>query len=398
MEAIDNFAFLVPVMMATFGCIFLILSRFRLLTATAWGLAFLFGAMGFVIPIVPMPITLNAIIGDILFFASFYYYGEALLIRFGLPLYTRERVGFSAFGFAVDCYLVFIQGSLHGELLLVDVAISLLLGVPWLLSVRHAKQPIDIAMVAISGLVVLDTFTRIMVFTFLIHSSDQLESYESSSYAYFMQVSAGLMSLIYALVALGSIILEQVGRYRDAAERDPLTGLLNRRGFDAAVERMSGAHEPKGAVLVCDIDHFKQVNDRFGHASGDLVIKVLAEHLQRDMPSLAFAARFGGEEFVIFIPSATLAEGGVFAQSARLRFAANDWQPLAIGRQITASFGVAAPVEGETNLINAIIRADRALYAAKSAGRNKVVLDGDQVENDSAFVVLDAATFRKARA
>jgi diguanylate cyclase (GGDEF)-like protein len=398
MDAIDHFAFLVPIMMATFGCIFLAMSTFNLPTASAWGIAFLSGALGFAIPLVPMPIALTAIVADILFFASFYYYGEALLLRFGLPLYTRERLAFSAVCLGADCYVVFVQASLHTELLLVDVAISLLLGVPWLLSLRRAKQAIDKALLCISGLVVLDTFCRIMIFTFLVRTGDQLNSFESSSYAYFMQVSAGVGSLSYALIALGSIVLQTLDRYRDAAERDPLTGLLNRRGFDVAVEAISNGRGASGAVMICDIDHFKQVNDRHGHASGDLVIKTMAEHLQRDMPARAIVARFGGEEFVIFIPGATLAEGGVFAQSARMRFAGHDWQPLGIDRQITASFGVAAPAE-EDNLHDTISRADRALYAAKSAGRNKVMLDGEPVDDSGRVIPIDSdIVWRKARA
>ena len=399
MEAADNFAFLVPIMMATFGCIFLTMSRFKLPTASAWGFAFLFGALGFAIPMVPMPIALNAFGGDILFFASFYYYGEALLLRFGLPLYVRQRLGFSALCLVVDAYLVFVQAHLHAELLLVDVSISLLLGVPWLLSLRRARQAIDIALVFISGLVVLDTFCRIMIFTFLVRSSDQLESFESSSYAYFMQVSAGLMSLSYALVALGSIILQTLERYREAAERDPLTGLLNRRGFDVAVEAISQSRGADGAVVICDIDHFKLVNDRFGHVSGDLVIQTLAQYLQHNMPARSIVARFGGEEFVIFIPGATLAEGGVFAQSARLRFAGHDWQPQGMDQQITASFGVAAPAAGEGSPHDAISRADRALYAAKSAGRNKVMLDGELADDDARIIPTNSHLgLRKARA
>ncbi|MGO6701744.1 GGDEF domain-containing protein [Rhizobium ruizarguesonis] len=171
--------------------------------------------------------------------------------------------------------------------------------------------------------------------------------------------------------------------HRDASERDQLTGLLNRRGFELAVHRATNDAVARGAVIVCDIDNFKQVNDGYGHAAGDTVIAELAAELQQQLGSRTVTARFGGEEFVAFLPHASLAEASVIAHSVRIRLAGRDWHRAGINRQITASFGVASIIDGEVSEAAAIVRADRALYAAKTAGRNRVVAaggDGDCLE------------------
>jgi diguanylate cyclase (GGDEF)-like protein len=135
------------------------------------------------------------------------------------------------------------------------------------------------------------------------------------------------------------------------------------------------AQRVAGIVMTCDIDNFKQVNDSSGHASGDAVLAGLAALLLSRLPSTALVARFGGEEFVVFLLDMPLASGAALGQSIRADFSASDWRSVGVQRQITMSLGVAAPVMSENSMHEALARADRALYAAKSAGRNQVVID-----------------------
>ncbi|MFJ6327318.1 MULTISPECIES: diguanylate cyclase [unclassified Rhizobium] len=399
MGSIDSFAFITPAMMATFGIVFLILSRYQLPSAFAWGLGFLFGALGLLVSIAPLPETASALIGDVFYFISFYYYGEALLIAFRMPLYMRERLTFAVLCLLGDLYIVIGLGSLHAELLLVDISISLLLGVPLIMVAPRARRWMEWAMIIITGLVVIDTVAVVLIFNLVEQSSDQLSSFQESDYSRFSQLSTGLLSLTFALAAFGSMMVEILARYRDVAARDPLTGLLNRRGFDEVAAASLAGEGRKGAVIVTDIDLFKQVNDQVGHEAGDQVICALADQLRVDMPRGAVAARFGGEEFVVFVPRITLAEGGVLAQAIRMRFAAHDWRSIGIERQITASFGVAMVEFGEQELRAPIARADKALYAAKAAGRNKVMTEGASPgrEDTTATVIELAEVGRKRR-
>ncbi len=147
----------------------------------------------------------------------------------------------------------------------------------------------------------------------------------------------------------------------------------------------------EGAVIICDIDNFKWVNDTFGHGPGDEVIRAFAEMLQARMQEGGFAARFGGEEFVIFLPATPLASAADFANRVRLAFAAVDRKPIGFDGKITASFGVAGANPADHSLYEQIARADKALYAAKEAGRNRVMVEGEPPRDmSSPRVVLPA--------
>jgi diguanylate cyclase (GGDEF)-like protein len=154
---------------------------------------------------------------------------------------------------------------------------------------------------------------------------------------------------------------------------DGLTGLPNRRSVDDTLKRMAAHAERTSSALgaaVFDLDHFKQVNDLFGHEKGDEVLAAIGAAVGSSLRASDFAGRFGGEEFVVLLPD-TDREGAVeVAQKLRLAIAAID--VTGVSRAITASFGVAAmPADAfePTLLLRA---ADRALYVAKSRGRNRV--------------------------
>ena len=139
------------------------------------------------------------------------------------------------------------------------------------------------------------------------------------------------------------------------------------------------ARMPEGgtgtAVMMFDIDHFKQVNDRWGHPAGDDVLRELSERTLRQVRSVDLAARIGGEEFVVVMPETNLAGAAVVAD--RLRLAVAD-QPFTLQGYdqklpVTVSIGVAVTNSSSESLEALLKRADDALYAAKNGGRNRVV-------------------------
>lgn len=156
------------------------------------------------------------------------------------------------------------------------------------------------------------------------------------------------------------------------ARIDPLTGLLNRRGLHDGSRRWLAGSRPL-AVIIADIDRFKRINDAHGHAGGDLVLTTFA-HLIRDFCPAedSLLARIGGEEFVILLRHADPDAARHFAD--RLRHEVETGGFLVGGERlaITVSIGLAFPLPGETDLTPALERADRALYAAKRGGRNRV--------------------------
>ena len=162
---------------------------------------------------------------------------------------------------------------------------------------------------------------------------------------------------------------------RDNARRDPLTDLPNRRAFEEAYAAQVASGE-KVCIAICDVDHFKSVNDRFGHAVGDRVLKVIAESLTHACNG-QLVARYGGEEFAILFAGIELDAARVTLDNARASVAAKRYRlresdaPLG---EVTFSAGLTRVVEGD-NYQAAYQRADQLLYAAKEGGRNCVRTD-----------------------
>jgi len=161
---------------------------------------------------------------------------------------------------------------------------------------------------------------------------------------------------------------------RDAASTDELTGILNRRGFFAGAQqllaRQAKTHEPV-SVLMFDLDHFKSVNDRFGHAVGDETLSLFAATAARSLRASDVVARFGGEEFVAILPGA-LAEARTVAERVRAAFEATAGSIAGCPVAATVSVGAASAGAG-ADVATLLTAADRALYEAKANGRNRVV-------------------------
>ena len=148
---------------------------------------------------------------------------------------------------------------------------------------------------------------------------------------------------------------------------DALTGTKSRRYF---FEAISGIEDPAGCLILLDVDHFKEVNDTFGHRAGDQVLAGVADVLMRTVPEDAIVARFGGEEFVIFLPSLGLEGAAAIAERLRLAVAREvfEFGGQEIGCTISLGVGrLAGPMSVDTVLHDV----DAALYAAKNAGRNQ---------------------------
>lgn len=165
-------------------------------------------------------------------------------------------------------------------------------------------------------------------------------------------------------------------RLRGEARTDPLTGLLNRRGFDEHAARElghAGRDDRPIALATLDIDHFKQINDEHGHVVGDRVLVHLARVLSSESRGIDVAARLGGEEFAVLMPGSDQAGAEAFVERVRYSLATNDCPGLPQVRVSAGITATAVPLEVEAMLE----RVDCALYAAKRGGRDRtVVFDG----------------------
>jgi two-component system, cell cycle response regulator len=159
---------------------------------------------------------------------------------------------------------------------------------------------------------------------------------------------------------------------------DPLTSLYVRRygeaHLDELIERVN-QHVISAAVLLFDVDHFKQVNDTYGHDAGDDVLRQLAARTIKTIRSVDLAVRWGGEEFLVVMPETDLANAAAVAERIRVAVAKDSFTVRSSGEKlgVTISVGVAAAITGADDRDQLLKRADDALYCAKSAGRNRVV-------------------------
>jgi diguanylate cyclase (GGDEF)-like protein len=156
---------------------------------------------------------------------------------------------------------------------------------------------------------------------------------------------------------------------KQVAERDALTGVYNRRMGEAVLEELLRSSQSVGLIL-CDVDHFKRVNDGYGHLVGDQVLQTVAQCLQTHLRKQDLLMRWGGEEFLVVVMGEDAKELMQLAERLRSKIASQPMPPIG---NVTASFGVALrqPLEQLHQLFD---RADQALYRAKEGGRNQVVL------------------------
>jgi diguanylate cyclase (GGDEF)-like protein len=204
--------------------------------------------------------------------------------------------------------------------------------------------------------------------------------FRSSDETFASSIWVTVFSIELVLYAVGTVFVifmlvseRTVTAHKNAASMDPLTGMLNRRGFAEAcarvIEREASAGRPVTA-LIFDIDHFKSINDRFGHPAGDEILKLFATIVINNLRISDLSGRIGGEEFAALLPC-SLEEGVLVAERVREVFAASgivvDEGPV----DTTVSIGVAGGPAG-TELEVLLAAADTALYQAKRSGRNRV--------------------------
>jgi diguanylate cyclase (GGDEF)-like protein/PAS domain S-box-containing protein len=198
----------------------------------------------------------------------------------------------------------------------------------------------------------------------------------TSRYDYERLARLGLMVARHLSLALANLQLR--AQLHDLSIRDPLTGLYNRRYLDEALERellRATRHQHPVGVIMLDIDHFKQFNDTYGHDAGDALLRALGTFLLNNIRGEDIACRYGGEEFTLILPTASLSD--TQARAEDLRASINHLQAMHIDQwigHITISLGAACFPQHGTSGDGLVRAADRALYQAKMAGRNCVVV------------------------
>lgn len=188
-----------------------------------------------------------------------------------------------------------------------------------------------------------------------------------------LQLSLAVLGAGLAFVILAAAITDVIEDLRHERDIDHLTGIFNRRGFEECVDQLLGESAHQMALILCDLDHFKKINDNFGHSVGDDVLSTFGAVLRRSARKHDLVGRVGGEEFAILLPNSDAQDAQKFVERLQSAIAATAF-PLPEGaRKVTSSMGISISNENE-NRRSLFKRADDALYQAKESGRNRMVL------------------------
>jgi diguanylate cyclase (GGDEF)-like protein len=224
-------------------------------------------------------------------------------------------------------------------------------------------------LVSISG-ICLGLLLRIGLLLLSLSSETHVEGW------YYLSNLTGLLVVMIGGIGMAMsfwllITDRMVYALRQIAERDPLTGIFNRRGFQRTVDQLLARQPNTLTVMMLDIDHFKRVNDRFGHAAGDQVLVCMGDILRDALRASDIFARLGGEEFCVVMHDRSLHTAKDVGERIRRRFARRT-ALLEAASACTLSVGVAYGEAGQYSLAELMARADLALYRCKASGRDQL--------------------------
>ncbi|PBB31552.1 GGDEF domain-containing protein [Mesorhizobium sp. WSM3868] len=334
----------------------------------------------------PLGIVATKLISNICFTIAACCLSGAIIARYGRRVPYFGIGVMAGGGLAAFAWFMFVQPDLTWRVLSMNFGfggLSLLVAVELRTVRNNGPEKILVALALLSAL----NFTARTLIVVIAHGPfPSYDGFYGSSYWTTALLSHALLSLLIALCLFTAAALDVLKALKAETHTDPLSGLLNRRGFQERAALLLDQCAKAGfpvALVLADLDHFKALNDQHGHEAGDRVIADFAAKLRFATGARGAAGRIGGEEFAVLLPLSDLAAARLFAEAIRTFYSAGAVDGLPPGTRVTASFGVAAR-SGAEGLAPLMRRADEALYKAKRNGRDSVRLSYERPE--TAFV------------
>ena len=288
---------------------------------------------------------------------------------------------YSAAVYAVIVWATIVQPHVGVRTAMVPLFASLTLFLTALIIYRHREEPrpAEYAAAILFALVaVIQAIAGAMAFM-------QGETGDAAYFGLYMHFNFLTLPAAYTGMAMFVVFMlasDLSEEMKAIAVRDQLTGLLNRRGFNeqsAKTYSLARRRDLPVAVILTDIDRFKQINDEFGHEAGDLALRHFARLMQVSRRQEDVLARVGGEEFALILPGTNLDDALKVADVLRGRVEIAPLNYKGESIQMTASFGIATLSASDSCMTEVIVRADTALYRSKRRGRNRVELESSQI-------------------
>ena len=357
-------------------------------------MAYCASAVGFLLQYftLPLGLELTRLLSNLFFTLAATCLAGAVVARYGRRV-PYAALGILAFGgLGAFCWFLFVEPDLTSRIYAINFAfggVSLVVAAE--LRTVRSNGPTEVILFVLSLLSAVNFFVRTLL---VLRMSGPIVTYgelHDSIYWTTALLSHALLSLLIALSLFTAAALDVLKALKSESRTDPLSGLLNRRGFEErATAVLSRSHESgvPAALVIADLDHFKAVNDKFGHAVGDQVIAAFASQLRMTAGRNGIVGRLGGEEFAVLLPASDLVAARAFAEGVRTAFSQSGRHELPSGARVTASFGVAA---GEEDLSALLQRADEALYQGKRNGRDSVRISYCRPQSPAAASIIRCA-------
>jgi len=343
------------------------------------GATFVSGAMGALLLALfdRLPLFVSLVLSDLLVLLAFVLLHVAILdLRRAPSLWPKLGLTLVVTQFLACYWLTFVHQHVRIRLAVFCLALSLQLGQTVVLLIRGARRGTRLPawfMATILGVLISANFARIATLWFIRSAA---ESGPDSN----LQT---LMDLLIVCIALGIAFgffwmttAELSYELETMASTDSLTRIYNRRVFREWCEREFALSLRTGipfSLVIMDLDHFKRINDRYGHRGGDEVLLAVVQIMQGSIRSIDTLGRWGGEEFVALLPGTGMEEALIVAQRVRRNVEGLALEIDQASVSVTVSLGLASLRDGEDTIDAMFLRADQALYQAKESGRNQVL-------------------------
>ncbi len=295
--------------------------------------------------------------------------------RVGKKTALKEMFMLSGIGISISFIFQLTSPTLNLTLLTTNLSIGTIFAIgAWQIKGNLHKGGIERAIFWLFFLVAAQFIFRPILSLAL--SGDIIPSnYRQSEYWLITNFTAALFSVISAMIFIAACTNDFIQQIKDISNTDLLTGLKIRKAFDEETQQLLAKHKRTPlplTLIISDIDHFKNVNDTYGHQCGDMVIANFGKLISTSLRQSDLAGRIGGEEFCVILWNANQAGGVLVAENLRSTFNNSPIEKLPSHERFSASFGVASYQNNET-FDEWFARADKALYEAKKTGRNCVV-------------------------
>lgn len=341
--------------------------------------SYLAGTCGFLLQSVSLPVgmELTKLASNTLFVITAYTIAAGILGRFGRRPPHLALSLFGLGGLLILSWFLFVEPDMSRRVFAINFALA---GMSLVVAAELRQVPrknfVDQLLMVALVVAGINFLVRPLVIIAIVGPPAGDGDIFLSLYWISTSVSHAFFSVLLAICLITAIALDVIGKLQSDALSDPLSGLLNRRGFEERGSDVLACSSLSGmpvALVLADLDHFKSVNDTYGHACGDRVIATFAGLLRDAGGQEGVAGRIGGEEFAVVLPGSGLASARLFAESVRTSLGGAIVPGLPTETPVTASFGVVERLKGET-LSALLIRADVALYQAKHDGRDRVMV------------------------